>query len=54
MSQSQWGHVGIILKMNALNYPDKLGWQDSNREFTFKEWNDRAIRCQRPKGLGRV
>ena len=44
MSGSQWGHVGIILKMNALNYPDRLGWQDSNREFTFKEWNERAVR----------
>jgi acyl-CoA synthetase (AMP-forming)/AMP-acid ligase II len=30
--------------MNAINYPDKLGWQDKNNEFTFKEWNERSCR----------
>jgi len=44
MTQSKWIHVGDILKMNAINYPDKLGWQDKHREFTFSEWNDRACR----------
>ena len=44
MTGSKWMHVGEILKMNALNHPDKLGWQDKNREFTFSEWNDRACR----------
>ncbi|MFH0824127.1 MAG: AMP-binding protein [Pseudomonadota bacterium] len=44
MSKSKWAHVGSILKMNAGNYPDKLGWQDTSKEFTFKEWNDRANR----------
>ncbi len=53
MSGSRWGHVGTVLKMNALNYPEKLGWQDSNREFTFQEWNDRAVRLANGlKGLG--
>ncbi len=53
MSINSWGHVGIVLKMNALNYPDKLGWQDSAREFTVREWNDRAIRLANGlKGLG--
>ncbi len=44
MNISKWTHAGTILKMNALNYPDKLGWQDKSKEFTFKEWNDRSCR----------
>jgi acyl-CoA synthetase (AMP-forming)/AMP-acid ligase II len=44
MSRSKWMDVGTVLKMNAVNYPDKLGWQDTAREFTYKEWNDRANR----------
>jgi len=44
MTTSKWMHAGTMVKMNAINYPDKLGWQDKNREFTFKEWNDRACR----------
>ena len=36
--------MGDVLKMNALNYPEKLGWQDKSREFTFSEWNNRACR----------
>jgi acyl-CoA synthetase (AMP-forming)/AMP-acid ligase II len=44
MNGNSWSTVGTILKMNALNYPDKLGWQDHQREFTFRAWNDRAIR----------
>lgn len=44
MTKSAWIHMGTVLKMNAINYPDKLGWQDKNREFTFRDWNDRACR----------
>jgi fatty-acyl-CoA synthase len=44
MTTSKWMHAGTVVKMNAINYPDKLGWQDKNRQFTFKEWNDRACR----------
>ena len=44
MNGNSWSTVGTILKMNALNHPDKLGWQDHQREFTFRDWNDRAIR----------
>ena len=44
MNHSKWIHVGDVLKMNALNYPEKLGWQDKSREFTFSEWNNRACR----------
>jgi len=44
MGSSKWTNVGAVLRMNALNYPKKLGWQDIAGEFTFEEWNDRSIR----------
>jgi len=42
MSKSKWITVGDVLKMNALNHPGKLGWQDRTKEFTFKQWNRRS------------
>ena len=47
MTVSKWMPVGTVLKMNALNYPDKLGCQDKNKSFTFKEWNERSCRLAR-------
>ncbi|HDZ24337.1 MAG TPA: long-chain fatty acid--CoA ligase, partial [Desulfobacteraceae bacterium] len=44
MNVSKWMNAGTMLKMNALNYPDKLGWQDKNNEFNFKDWNERSCR----------
>ncbi len=44
MTVSKWMHVGVALKMNARNYPDKLGCQDKVKSFTFKEWNERSCR----------
>ncbi len=41
---SKWMHVGTVLKMNAYNYPEKLGCQDKYKNFTFKEWNERSCR----------
>ncbi len=52
MNGSQWMHVGTVLKMNAINYPDKLGWQDKDREFTFNQWNERA--CRLANGLRNI
>ncbi len=49
MTTSKWMHAGTILKMNACNYPEKLGWQDKNREFSFEKWNERA--CRLANGL---
>lgn len=49
MLKSKWMNVGTVLKMNAINYPDKLGWQDKSKEYTFKEWNERA--CRLANGL---
>ena len=44
MTISKWMHVGTVLKMNAINCPDKLGWQDKFKEYSFKEWNERSCR----------
>lgn len=44
MTLSKWMNVGTVLKMNALNYPNKLGCQDKYRSFTFKQWNERSCR----------
>ncbi len=49
MTRSKWMHMGTVLKMNAINYPDKLGWQDKTREYSFKDWNERA--CRLSNGL---
>ena len=44
MTISKWMHAGTVVKMNAINYPDKLGWQDKFKEYTYKEWNERSCR----------
>lgn len=49
MTTSKWLHVGTVLKMNAINYPDKLGWQDKFKEYSFKDWNKRS--CRLANGL---
>jgi len=36
MARTKWPHVGTVLKTNTLNYPDKLGWQDKVKQYTFK------------------
>ena len=44
MTISKWMHAGTVLKMNARNFPDKLGCQDKFKNFTFREWNERSCR----------
>jgi len=44
MTISKWMHAGTVLKMNAINYPDKLGCQDKHKSFTFAQWNERSCR----------
>jgi len=44
MTVSKWMPVGTVLKINARNYPDKLGCQDKSKSYTFKEWNERSCR----------
>jgi fatty-acyl-CoA synthase len=44
MTISKWMHIGTVLKMNAINYPERLGWQDKSKEYSFSAWNKRACR----------
>ncbi len=53
MTVSKWMHVGTALKMNALNFPGRLGCQDKYKSFTFKEWNERSCRLANAiQGMG--
>ena len=52
MTVSKCTHMGTVLKMNAINHPDKLGWQDKTKEYSFKEWNERS--CRLANGLRRL
>jgi len=49
MTVSKWINMGTVLKMHALGYPDKLGWQDKSKEYTFRQWNERS--CRLANGL---
>jgi fatty-acyl-CoA synthase len=44
MTISKWMTAGTVLKMMAMQYPDKQGAADKVRTMTFKEWNDRSCR----------
>jgi fatty-acyl-CoA synthase len=44
MTISKWIHMGTVLSQQAVHFPDKLGCQDKNKDFTFKEWNERSCR----------
>ena len=44
MTISKWMTVGTVLKMNARNYPERLGCQDKSKSFTFRKWNERSCR----------
>jgi acyl-CoA synthetase (AMP-forming)/AMP-acid ligase II len=44
MTISKWMTAGTVLKMMAMQYPDKPGAADKLRKMTFKEWNDRSCR----------
>ncbi len=42
--KSKWLHAGDVLKMHAINVPDKVAIKDKFRQATFKEWDERANR----------
>ena len=44
MTISKWMTAGTVLKMMAMQYPDKQGAGDKFRKMTFKEWNERSCR----------
>jgi acyl-CoA synthetase (AMP-forming)/AMP-acid ligase II len=52
MKRNNWMHVGEVLKLNAVNHPNKPGWQDKGKEYTFYQWNERA--CRFANGLEKI
>ncbi len=52
MTISKWMTAGTILKMMAMQYPDKEGAADKVRTMTFKQWNDRS--CRLANGLAKL
>ena len=41
---SKWLHAGDVVKMHAINIPDKVAIKDKFRQATFREWDERANR----------
>jgi acyl-CoA synthetase (AMP-forming)/AMP-acid ligase II len=52
MTISKWMTAGTVLKMMAMQYPDKEGAADKFRTMTFKQWNDRS--CRLSNGLTKL
>ena len=42
--KSKWLHAGDVVKMHAINIPNKVAIKDKFRQATFKEWDERANR----------
>ena len=44
MKLGHWMTAKDILRVNAFKYPNKIGIKDLNKQWTFKQWDDRACR----------
>jgi len=44
MKLGHWMTAKDVLRVNAFKYPDKIGIKDLNKQWTFKEWDERACR----------
>ncbi len=44
MKSDFWLTAKEVLKVNASKWPNKIGAKDLYKEYTFKEWNERACR----------
>jgi fatty-acyl-CoA synthase len=44
MTNAHWMTAKDVLRVNAFTYPDKVGIKDLYKEYTFKQWNERACR----------
>jgi fatty-acyl-CoA synthase len=44
MKSDFWLTAKEVLRVNASKWPNKIGAKDLYKEFTFKEWNERACR----------
>jgi acyl-CoA synthetase (AMP-forming)/AMP-acid ligase II len=52
MTVSKWMTAGTVLKMMAMQYPDKEAAADKFRTMTFKVWNERS--CRLANALARL
>jgi fatty-acyl-CoA synthase len=41
---NNWLTAKDVLRVNAFKYASKIGIKDLNKEYTFKEWNERSCR----------
>jgi acyl-CoA synthetase (AMP-forming)/AMP-acid ligase II len=44
MKNGHWMTAKDVTRVNAFKYPNKIGVKDLYKEFTFKQWDDRACR----------
>lgn len=44
MKYGVWLTAKDVLRVNAFKWPNKIGLKDLNKQYTFKEWNERACR----------
>ena len=44
MKHGVWLTAKDVLRVNAYKWPNKIGIKDLNKQYTFKEWNERACR----------
>lgn len=44
MLKSKWLPAGTIMRVQAINIPNKVAVKDKFRQLTFKEWNERSSR----------
>ncbi len=44
MKNGHWMTAKDVLRVNAFKFPNKIGIKDLYKEFTFKQWDDRACR----------
>ncbi|MDD5243412.1 MAG: AMP-binding protein, partial [Syntrophorhabdaceae bacterium] len=44
MNNGHWMTAKDVLRVNAHKWPNKIGAKDLYKEFTFKQWDERACR----------
>jgi hypothetical protein len=46
MKNGHWVTAKEVLKVNAFKWPNKIGIKDLYKEYTFKQWDERACRYE--------
>jgi fatty-acyl-CoA synthase len=44
MKLGHWMTAKDILRINAFKYPSKIGIKDMYKQWSFKQWDERACR----------